>query len=236
MNEVSLTEALRLLSKKIDHSVLHPAAFEDDFFKGADTAVACNTAAFCIPSFMVDKIARRLAGTTVHTCAVVGFPHGNAHTAVKVHEAVQAVDNGASEIDMVVNLSFVQSGDWQAVEREIADIHTVVTERRAILKVIFETCYLSDDAIVRLCAVASKIAVAFVKTSTGFGPAGATVHHVSLMRNSLPDAINIKASGGIRTLADMRRFLEVGAARIGTSSTAAILEDASKGFCAVSFN
>jgi deoxyribose-phosphate aldolase len=216
------------LSKKIDHAVLHPAATEDDFLKGADIALAYDTATYCVPSFMVRTISERLATGNVATCAVVGFPHGNVHSSVKIHEAIRAVEDGATEVDMVVNIGLVQSARLQHVEREIDQVNRVVTDRGALLKVILETCYLTDDATVRLCSIAAERKVAFVKTSTGFGPAGATLHHVALMRKSVPATMGIKASGGIRTLSDVQRFLEAGATRIGTSSTAAILDEAAR--------
>jgi deoxyribose-phosphate aldolase len=214
------------LSKTIDHAVLHPAATKDDFSAGCDTALAYDTATFCVPSFMVESIARRLAGSSVKACATVGFPHGNAHPAVKLHEAVRAMEDGAAEIDMTVNIGLVKAKAWEEIKKEIAEINEAVIARRGLLKVIFETCYLDDAEIIRLSKIAVEARAAFVKTSTGFGTAGADAHHVSLMRRNVPDTVGVKASGGIRTLADVKCLIAAGATRIGTSSTAAILAQA----------
>lgn len=217
------------LSKVIDHAVLHPAATEDDFSAGCDTALACDTATFCVPSFMVETVTRRLAGSSVKTCATVGFPHGNVHSAVKLHEAVRAMEDGAAEIDMTVNISLVKAKAWERIKEEISTINEAVVARRGLLKVIFETCYLDDAEVVRLSKIAVEARAAFVKTSTGFGTAGAKEHHISLMRRSVPDTVGVKASGGVRTLADVKRFIAAGATRIGTSSSAAILAQADDG-------
>jgi deoxyribose-phosphate aldolase len=211
------------LAKMIDHTVLSPTATTDDFIKGCDIAAAYGTAAFCGPSSEAALISRRLAGTSVKTCAVVGFPHGNAHLAAKIAEAKAAAEDGASEIDMVIRIGDAIAQRWQMVEEEIAAVNEMVTSRGAILKVIFETCFLTDESIVELSRIAVRTGAAFVKTSTGFGPAGATENHVALMRKSVPSTMGVKASGGIRTLADVERFIAAGATRIGTSSTIAIL-------------
>jgi deoxyribose-phosphate aldolase len=208
----------------IDHTVLCPTATQDEFLKGCDLATTYGAAAFCGPSSAALLIADRLQGTGVKTCSVVGFPHGNAHLSAKVREAKAAVDDGALEIDMVIHLGNVKDGMWAEVEREIASVNEAVTFQGAILKVIFETCFLADDSIVELCRIAARSGAAFVKTSTGFGTAGATEHHVALMRKNVPPSVGVKASGGIRTRADAERFIAAGATRIGTSSTIQILE------------
>jgi deoxyribose-phosphate aldolase len=212
------------LAKMIDHTVLSPTETKDDFLKGCDLAAACGVAAFCGPSSAAAVISRRLLGTSVKTCAVVGFPHGNAHLDAKTAEAKAAVEDGASEIDMVIHLGNVKAGLWAEVEREIVAVNEVVTTRHAIVKVILETCCHTDEAIVELCRIVARSGCAFVKTSTGFGSAGATEHHVALMRESVPSIVGVKASGGIRTRADMERFIAAGATRIGASATASILE------------
>ncbi len=211
------------LAKMIDHTVLSPTATRDDFLKGCDIAASFGTAAFCGPSSAAKWISSRLLGSDVKTCAVVGFPHGNAHLAAKLAETRAAVEDGASEVDMVIPIGLAVLEQWSEVEREIAAVNEEATLRGAIVKVIFETCFLTDPAIVTLCGIAERVGCAFVKTSTGFGTAGALLHHVALMRKSVPSSIGVKASGGIRTLEDAKRFVAAGATRIGTSATIAIL-------------
>ena len=228
MKEISNKQAVVALAKQIDHAVLHPAAAEGDFTAGCDIASTYGTAAFCVPSSAVKAVARRLAGSGVKTCAVVGFPHGNSVTAAKIHEAIRAVEDGASEVDMVVNIGWVKGGSWDAAADEIGAINEAVAARGALLKVIFETCYLDESQIVHLCGIASEVGVAFVKTSTGFGSHGARETDIALMRRHVPHAMGVKASGGIRTLVDAERMIAAGATRIGTSSTAAILDAAAR--------
>jgi deoxyribose-phosphate aldolase len=179
-----------------------------------------------------------LSGSGVKVCAVIAFPHGNSTTSTKVREAEAAVRAGSHEIDMVVNVGKVLSADWAYVAEEIKAVNDAVTADSAILKVIFETGYLEDDHIVRLCGICSEHKVAFAKTSTGYGfvkqpdgtyrTAGATEHHVKLMKKHLAPRVRIKAAGGIRTLDDLLRFRELGAARIGATATEAILEEAKR--------
>jgi len=182
-----------------------------------------------------------LAGSDVRPCAVIGFPHGNSTTGIKVIEAEQAVLAGAPEIDMVVNVGKVVGGDWDYVEREIRLINEAVVAAGGILKVIFENDYLEDAHIVRLCQVCSEVGVAFVKTSTGYGFVkqpdggynykGATLHHLRLMRENCASAVQIKAAGGIRTLDDLLRARAAGATRIGATATEVILKEAiARGF------
>ena len=223
-SDISRTD--RDLGAVIDHAVLHPAATAAELIAGCETAMRYETAAFCTPSSAVPLAVRHLRGSAVKPCTVVGFPHGNAVTAAKIHEAIRAVEEGALEVDMVINIGWAKDNRFfSAVDDEIAAIQEAVTERGAILKVIFETCFLNETQIVRLCESAVSAGAAFVKTSTGFGTAGASEAHVALMKRSVPPETGIKASGGIRTLSDVERMLDAGASRIGTSSTVAILEE-----------
>ena len=228
MNRASDVATIRELGAVIDHAVLHPAATEADFIEGCEISMAHETAAFCVPSSRVTLAVEKLRGSAVKPCATVGFPHGNATSAAKIHEAIRAVEDGALEVDMVVNIGWVKEDRTAPVDDEIAAINEAVASRGAILKVIFETCFLTDSQIVRLCKSAIDAGAAFVKTSTGFGPAGASEAHIALMKQNVPPQIGIKASGGIRNLSDVERMLAAGATRIGTSSTVTILKEAAK--------
>ena len=226
------------IAKTIDHAVLHPAATEADILDGCRLAVALDVAAFCVASSAVPLVRTALNGSDVALCAVVGFPHGNTDTEMKRAETISAIDNGAEEIDMVVNIGGVKGAQWDRVATEIRAINDAVVQRGASLKVIFETGFLTDDEVVRLCGISGEIGVDYVKTSTGFGyvktgegilsATGATIHHISLMRRNVPMTTGIKASGGIRTLNDLLAMMEAGATRIGTSSTQAILDEAKR--------
>ena len=228
MNRPKGMATIQELGAVIDHAVLHPAATEADFIAGCEISMTHETATFCVPSSRVSVAVEKLRGSTVKPCAVVGFPHGNAGTAAKIHEAIRAVEDGALEVDMVVNIGWVKDNRMSAADDEIAAMNEAITTRGAILKVIFETCFLEDAQIVRLCKSATAAGAAFVKTSTGFGSAGASEAHITIMKQNVPPQMGIKASGGIRTLTDVERMLAAGATRIGTSSTVAILEEAAK--------
>lgn len=224
------------LARFIDHSVLHPTATEKDLEEGCRIAKQYQTATVCIKPYMVERAAELLEGSGIGICTVIGFPHGSNTTDLKVIETIEACRNGATEIDMVVNVGKVLEGDWDYVENEISEIMDAAMEHNAILKVIFETDFLQDEHKIKLCEICSSLHVAFVKTSTGFGfvkqgsgafqTTGATLHDIQLMRQHCGEDIQIKASGGIRNLKDMLSFIEAGATRIGASATAAIIDDA----------
>jgi deoxyribose-phosphate aldolase len=177
-----------------------------------------------------------LKGSSVGICAVIGFPHGNSMTEVKVREALEAIQAGAYEIDMVINIGKAKSGEFDYVKEDIRFVNRACQKHNAILKVIFENDFLTDGEIIKLCEVCSSVRPAFVKTSTGYGFVkrpdgnynyqGATEHHVKLMRQHCEPGIQIKAAGGIRTLDDLLKFRELGCTRIGATATAAILEEA----------
>ena len=232
---------LRSLAKMIDHSLLHPAMMDAAIRAGCDLCGKYHVAAACVKPYAVGLARQWLSGADVAVCAVIGFPHGNSTTHIKVAEAVEAVEAGAAEIDMVVNVGKVLGGDWDYVRAEIEAINDAVVSRDAILKVIFENDYLSDGHIVRLCEICSEVQVAFVKTSTGYGFVkqpdgtysckGATEHDLKLMRRSCSPSVAIKAAGGIRTLDALLAARSLGASRIGASATESILEEAkSRGF------
>jgi deoxyribose-phosphate aldolase len=224
------------IARMIDHAVLHPAATDQEVVDGAALAARHGVAALCVKPCHVSLARARLAQTGVAVCAVAAFPHGNAKTALKVEEAEAAMEDGAHEIDMVINIGQVLGGALAAVSDEIRAVNRAVTGRGGILKVIFETGYLGDDHIIQLSSICSEHRVAFAKTATGFGfikeaggqyaCRGAEERHVALMRRHLADGVKIKASGGIGTLEALRRFKALGAERIGTSATGAIMAEA----------
>ena len=233
--------SLKSLAKMIDHSLLHPTMTDQAIASGCELARQYDVATACIKPYSI-KLARSiLDGSTVGVCAVIAFPHGNSTTAIKLLEAQAALEAGAVEIDMVVNIGKVLGGDWNYVSTEIKAINTQVVQAGAILKVIFENDYLEDPHIIRLCEICSQYAVAFVKTSTGYGfvkqpngfyaYAGATDHALRLMRANAAPTVQIKAAGGVRTLDDLLRVRALGVTRIGATATREILEDAkSRGF------
>lgn len=221
------------LAKYIDHAVLHPTATDEDLDKACGIAVKYGTATVCVKPYAVARAAALLKGSGVGVCTVIGFPHGGNTTDIKVIETIEACRNGATEIDMVVNIGKVIGGQWDDVENEIAQVMDAAIEHNAITKVIFENDYLNDAQKIQLCAICSNLHVAFVKTSTGFGyvkqvdgtflAKGATLADIRLMRANCPPEIQIKASGGIRTLNDMMAAIDAGATRIGMSGTAEVL-------------
>lgn len=233
-----MTEAVRLktLSKMIDHSLLHPTLTDEQIVAGCELAVEHDVATVCVKPYAIHLARCVLEGFDVGICAVVAFPHGNSATAIKVKETEAAAAEGAVEIDMVVNIGKVLGGDWGYVADEIRAINNAAIANEAILKVIFENDYLDDASIVRLCAICSEVGVAFVKTSSGYGFVkqpngyytylGATDHHLRLMREHCPPSVRIKAAGGVRTLDDLLRVRELGATRVGATTTAQILDEA----------
>lgn len=213
------------LAALIDHSVLKPTSTVDDVREGAAIALKYQTAAYCIRPSDVPLAAKLLAGSDVKVCTVIGFPHGTTDTTSKAFEAAEAVRNGAAEVDMVINIGWMLSGDLVAVEE---DIRQVVSAARAVndttcVKVILETAFLSREQIVKACELAESAGADFVKTSTGFAPEGATVENIALMRATVGDRLGVKASGGIRTLEQVEALVAAGASRVGLSGTADIL-------------
>jgi len=233
-----MTDALTLrdLAKMIDHSLLHPTMTDADIRKGCELARRYDTATACVKPYSIPLAREILDGSTVGICPVIGFPHGNSATRVKVVEAVEAITAGGVEIDMVINIGKALGGDWAYVKSEIDIIQEAVTSNHAILKVIFENDYLQDEHIIRLCRICSEIGVAFIKTSTGYGFVkqpdgaynykGATVPHLKLMRQHAVPSVQIKAAGGVRTLDDLLLVRSLGVSRIGATATAAILDEA----------
>lgn len=229
------------LAKMIDHSLLHPTMTDAILKKECEVAKKYNVASVCIKPYAVKDAAVWLAGSDVLVGTVVGFPHGNSASEIKVKETEKAAEDGAKEIDMVVNIGKVLQQDWTYVEAEIRAINEAAVNRGAILKVIFENDYLPQDSFkIRLCEICGAIPVAFVKTSTGYGfvkgddgkysYAGATEHDLKLMRKHSPANVQIKAAGGVRTLDDLLKVREWGVTRVGATATAAILDEARQRF------
>lgn len=211
------------LARLLDHSVLKPEATRDDVLAGADLVRARRIGFYCVQPRWVAEAASALAGSGATIVSVIGFPHGASRTQAKVLEARLAVDDGAGELDMVLDLGALRSRrDAEAA----ADVAAVVRAVPGVpVKVILETAALTDDEKRRACALVRDAGAAFVKTSTGFHSAGgATVADIRLMREAVGSALGVKASGGVRTLADVRAMLDAGATRIGTSASAAILD------------
>lgn len=232
------TVTLRDISKMIDHSLLHPTMTDADVRKGCELARKHDTATACVKPYSIALAREVLDGSDVGVCPVIGFPHGNSTTRVKVIEAAEAARAGGTEIDMVVNIGKVLGGDWDYVSAEVRAINDAVRADAAILKVIFENDYLEDDHIVRLCEICSEAGVAFVKTSTGYGFVkqpdgaynykGATVPHLKLMRKHAGPSVQIKAAGGVRTLDDLLLVRSLGVTRIGATATEAIIGEAKR--------
>jgi deoxyribose-phosphate aldolase len=226
------------LARMIDHSLLHPTLNDEQLISGLAVARRCGCATACVKPYAVPQAVQALAESGVKVCAVAGFPHGNSHVAIKVAEGERSIAEGASEIDVVVNIGKVLSGDWDYVSREVKTINDACMARAAILKVIFETDYLQDGAIVRLCEICTEHRVAFVKTSTGYGFVkqgsgdynykGATDPHLKLMHERCGTGVQIKAAGGVRTLNDLLRVRALGVTRVGATATEAILAAAIK--------
>jgi deoxyribose-phosphate aldolase len=208
----------------IDHTLLRPEATREDILKLCREAREYKFASVCVNSYWVPLVAAELAGSPVKVCTVIGFPLGSTSTEAKSAETQAALRAGAHEIDMVQNIGALRSGDYAAVQADIAAVVEVAHCAGAIVKVILETALLDDNQKIIACQVAKKAGADFVKTSTGFGPSGATIHDVQLMRRTVGPEMGVKASGGIRTLDDLKKMIDAGATRIGASSSVKIVE------------
>lgn len=237
MPPLKTTVSLPLLAKMLDHSLLHPTLTDQAITTGLTLSKTHAVAAACIKPYSIPLALSILANTSVKICAVIAFPAGNSTTPVKVYEAQEAVRAGAAEIDMVVNVGKVLSGEWEYVEEEIRAVNEAVVRAGGIVKVIFETDYLGSGEVVRLCEMCTRARVAFVKTSTGYGFVrdaetgtysyrGATIPNLKLMRECCGEEVQIKAAGGVRTLDDLLRVRALGVARVGATATVEMLEEA----------
>jgi deoxyribose-phosphate aldolase len=216
------------LAHRIDHTLLKPDATQDQIAQLCYEAQKYGFASVCVNPANVKLCGQLLKGSSVPVCVVVGFPLGATSTEVKVFEAQQAVQDGASEVDMVINVGALKSRDYELAERDIASVARVCHANNAILKVIIEAALLTDEEKVIACQLAKVAGADFVKTSTGFGPGGATVEDVALMRRVVGPAMGVKAAGGIRTYADARKMIAAGASRIGASASVKIMQEAEK--------
>lgn len=232
------TITLKDLSKMIDHSLLHPTMTDAEILKGCEIAKKYDVATVCVKPYAVTMCKQALQGSDVKICSVIGFPHGNNTTQIKVAETELAIREGSTEIDMVINIGKALGGDWDFVRADIDAVNQACVRNGAILKVIFETDYLQDEHIIELCQICSAVKVAFVKTSSGYGfvkqPGGdynyqgATEHVLRLMRQHSAPEVQIKAAGGVRNLDQLLKVRELGCTRSGATATEAMLEEAKK--------
>ncbi len=213
----------RELAKMIDHSLLKPTMTEAELEAGCRLAVEYDVATVCIMPYYLPRASQLLEGSDVLATTTVGFPHGAQSARAKQLEAEQALNDGARELDMVVNISQVLSGNFEAVRADIAAVLEVTRARGQKLKVIFENCYLNDAQKVRLCEICGDLSVDWVKTSTGFGSSGARIDDLILMRRHSPPHVQVKAAGGVQDLEMLLEVRRVGATRSGCSKTAEVL-------------
>jgi deoxyribose-phosphate aldolase len=216
-----MTEITRRLAQSIDHTLLKPTATQEDFLKLCAEARAFQFATVCVPPSWVPFCRNQLDSSSVNVCTVIGFPFGYSTTQEKVSGITEGLRNGAKEFDTVLNIGDVLSGRWSDVALELEVLRGVA--KGHVLKLILETAYLSEGDIVHTCSLAERAGLDFVKTSTGFGPFGATIHHVTLMLKSVSKKVQVKASGGIRDFAAAKEFLSLGVTRLGTSNGVAIV-------------
>ncbi|MBY0375051.1 MAG: deoxyribose-phosphate aldolase [Bryobacteraceae bacterium] len=218
-----LTKVDSVIAALIDHTLLRADATQAEILKICQEARQYSFASVCVNPYWVPTVAAALAGSPVKVCTVVGFPLGATSTAAKVHETEVALRSGAQEIDMVINVGALRSGDHETVRLDIQAVVQVAHAAGAIVKVILETAYLDDNQKAIASTLAKVAGADFVKTSTGFGPSGATVHDIALMRSVVGPDIGVKASGGIRTIEDYRAMTAAGATRIGASASVKIV-------------
>ena len=213
------------IARLIDHSLLSPNQTVSAVEQGCHQALEWGVASVCVPPCYVSFCAELLRDSPVAPCTVIGFPHGTHTIPGKVYETRQALADGATELDMVVNISAAVSEDWDYLREEISAVVDVAHAQGAKLKVIFETCYLNDIQKIRICEMCVELGVDWVKTSTGFGSAGATVRDVTLMVHRCAPSVQVKAAGGIRDLRSLQLFRSLGCTRIGCSRTAEVLSE-----------
>ena len=232
-----MNEITSQLAKMIDHSILHPTLTDEDLLRECGVAIKYNVASVCVKPYAVKQAAEILNGSEVHVGCVIGFPAGNSSIAVKVFEAEQACKDGAVEIDMVINIGKALQGDWNYITEEIKSVTDVCHAHNAIVKVIFETDYVTHESdIVKLCRICTEVGADYVKTSTGFGFVkqangdfnykGATIQVLELMKKNIGPNVKLKAAGGVRTLDQLLAVQAAGCSRSGATATSVILEEA----------
>lgn len=221
MEQYSLTD----LAKMIDHSLLQPILTDGDLERGCRVAREYNVASVCIKPYAVAKAVQWLKGSTVAVGTVIGFPQGGNTTQIKIREAEQAMNDGAVELDMVINIGKALGNDWDYVRADIAAVVDAAHAKQAIVKVIFENCFLQDEHKKILCRICGEVGADFVKTSTGYGDNGATDHDLALMRQFSPAHVQVKAAGGVRTFERLLEVRALGVSRVGATATKAILDE-----------
>ncbi len=209
----------------IDHTLLKPICTSSDIQELCREAVEFGFAAVCVPPFVVKQAVKALTGTSVKTATVIGFPMGYSSLESKIAETQQAIQDGADELDVVINLIALKNGDWSYLEKEMQDLADLIHEKGKMIKVIVESGLLTREELIRCCVIYGKMEIDFMKTSTGYAEKGASVSDVQAMRNKLPHQVKIKASGGIRHYAFARELIEAGADRLGCSASLKILEE-----------
>jgi len=213
------------LAAMIDHTILNADALDKDVKLRCQEALEYGFASVCVNPSFVSLVSKELEGSKVKVCTVIGFPLGETTTETKIFETRNAIKNGADEIDMVINIGAIKSGAWDIVKDDIRAV-VEASKGSALVKVIIETCYLTEEEKVKACQIAKEVGADFVKTSTGFGTAGATVEDIKLMRETVGPDMGVKASGGVRSKDDAIQMIEAGATRIGASSGVAIVTGA----------
>ena len=213
------------MAKYLDDTLLKADATPDQIINICKEAREYKTASVCVNSWYVPLVVKELAGSGVKTCCVIGFPLGACTTNTKVAETIDAIKKGADEVDMVINVGAAKAGDWQYVKQDIEEV-VIAARGKALVKVIIETCLLTDEEKVKVCTIAKLAGADFVKTSTGFSTGGAKVEDIRLMRQTVGPDMGVKASGGVRDYATAKAMIDAGATRIGTSSAKGILSSA----------
>jgi deoxyribose-phosphate aldolase len=213
------------MAKLVDHSLLDPKLTDEGLEAGCRLARQYQVASVCIKPYFLARSVELLAGSGVEPSTTIGFPHGGHTTDIKRREAEEALDAGATELDMVVNIGKVLSGDWAFVTADIRAVAEAAHARRRIVKVIFENCYLDDGQKIRLCEVCGQVGADYVKTSTGYGQGGASIEDLRLMRKHAPAAVKVKAAGGVRSFDQLLDVWALGVSRVGASRTADMLDE-----------
>jgi deoxyribose-phosphate aldolase len=213
------------IAKMIDHSLLNPTLTVDELEAGCRLALDYDVASVCIMPYYLKRCAKILSGSTVRASTTIGFPHGGHTTAIKLAETRQALADGGEELDMVVNISKVLSGDWAYVREDVRAVTDATHQAGQKVKVIFENCYLNDQQKIALCEICGELNADWVKTSTGYGTGGATMEDLALMRRHSPPHVQVKAAGGVRDLDKRLEVRALGVTRVGASRTREMLEE-----------
>jgi len=213
------------IAKMIDHSLLNPSLTVEELEAGCRLALRYDVASVCILPYYAARCAELLSGSSVYTSTTIGFPHGGHRTAVKLAEVEYALQDGATELDTVINISKARSGDWKYVKQEIRLVTELTHSRGARIKVIFENAYQTDAAKLLLCEICGEVGVDWVKTSTGYAASGATLEDLRLMRKHSPPQVQVKAAGGVRDFDTLLAVREIGVTRVGATRTDQMLEE-----------